>query len=73
MAVFVFIEGWYNPGRQHSALGYRSSVEFGRVPWRGVAGEGQRELRHGRTDQSAMCGRPTIGSSATGAMVSRVM
>jgi hypothetical protein len=30
MAVFVFIEGWYNPGRQHSALGYRSSVEFER-------------------------------------------
>ena len=22
MAVFQFIEGWYNPGRRHSALGY---------------------------------------------------
>jgi putative transposase len=24
MACFGFIEGWYNPGRLHSALGYRS-------------------------------------------------
>jgi transposase InsO family protein len=23
MAVFEFIEGWYNPGRRHSALGYQ--------------------------------------------------
>ncbi len=26
MAVFQFIEGWYNPGRRHSALGYQSPV-----------------------------------------------
>ena len=29
-AVFEFIEGWYNPRRRHSALGYRSPVEFER-------------------------------------------
>ena len=26
MAIFQFIEGWYNPGRRHSALGYQSPV-----------------------------------------------
>jgi putative transposase len=28
MAVFEFIESWYNPRRRHSALGYRSPVRF---------------------------------------------
>ncbi len=27
-AVFEFIEGWYNPRRRHSSLGYLSPVEF---------------------------------------------
>ena len=31
MAVFQFIEGWYNPGRRHSALGYLSPVNFERA------------------------------------------
>ena len=26
MALFQFIEGWYNPRRRHSALGYHSPV-----------------------------------------------
>jgi putative transposase len=26
MAVFEFIEGWYNPGRRHSALGYLTPI-----------------------------------------------
>jgi hypothetical protein len=30
MAVFDFIEGWYNPHRRHSALGYESPNEFER-------------------------------------------
>lgn len=30
MAVFAFIEGWYNPRRRHSALGYLSPVEYER-------------------------------------------
>lgn len=30
MAVFTFIEGWYNPARRHSALGYKSPVEYER-------------------------------------------
>ena len=30
LAVFDFIEGWYNPWRRHSALGYHSPVRFER-------------------------------------------
>ena len=28
IAVFRFIESWYNPRRRHSALGYESPVNF---------------------------------------------
>ena len=28
MAVFHFIEGWYNPSRRHSAIGYLSPIKF---------------------------------------------
>ena len=28
MAVFSFIEGWYNPARRHSALGYLSPIAY---------------------------------------------
>ena len=30
MAVFSYIEGWYNPWRRHSALGYESPMSFER-------------------------------------------
>ena len=30
MALFEYIEGWYNPHRRHSGLGYRSPVHFER-------------------------------------------
>lgn len=30
MAVFEFIEGWYNPARRHSALGYQSPIAYER-------------------------------------------
>ena len=28
MAIFSFIEGWYNPQRRHSALGYQSPLSY---------------------------------------------
>lgn len=28
MKVFPFIEGWYNPHRRHSALGYKSPMQL---------------------------------------------
>lgn len=28
MAIFSFIEGWYNPRRRHSALGYLSPIDY---------------------------------------------
>ena len=31
MAIFEFIEGWYNPNRRHSALDYLSPLEFERI------------------------------------------
>jgi putative transposase len=28
MACFTYIEGWYNPARLHSGLGYRSPIAY---------------------------------------------
>ena len=37
MAVFEWIEGWYNPHRRHSGLGYRSPVNYERSHWQSRA------------------------------------
>jgi putative transposase len=41
MAIFEWIEGWYNPHRRHSGLGYRSPANFERSYW---------QARHRQTD-----------------------
>ena len=37
MAVFEWIEGWYNPHRRHSSLGYRSPAHYERAHERSAA------------------------------------
>jgi putative transposase len=39
MAVFEFIEGWYNPHRRHSALDYESPMSYERKHYTQVAAE----------------------------------
>lgn len=36
MAIFTFIEGWYNPSWRHSALGCRSPADYERLNPRGL-------------------------------------
>jgi len=31
VACFEFIEGWYDPSRRHSALGYKSPINYERA------------------------------------------
>lgn len=36
VACFEFIEGWYNPSRRHSALGYKSPINYERTAAEGL-------------------------------------
>jgi putative transposase len=51
MAVFTWIEGWYNTRRRHSALGRRSPMNFERA----------HEEAAQRRASAAFGGRPRLG------------
>ncbi len=56
-ALFTYIEGWYNPRRRHSALGYRSPAQFERLHHENA----------GMPLPSAEHGLPTVGSCVASA------
>lgn len=65
-AVFAFIEGFYNPRRRHSSLGYLSPADFER------AQVGNEHADHPDTHHPAAVLRPVKarpGSAATGGNV----
>ena len=49
IAIFDFIESWYNPRRRHSALAYHSPIEYEQV----YQGDTNRTVREASTTRTA--------------------
>jgi putative transposase len=64
MAIFDFIEGWYNPHRRHSALAYHSPIEYEQV----YRGDTNRTVRKASTTRTT--GPPkTVAAGAVHSVV----
>jgi len=71
-AVFGFIEGWYNPRRRHSALGYQSPANFERQAELIVARaeSGEPDCVYGPISDDRACPRALLPRSAGEAFLS---
>ena len=65
MAVFDFIEGWYNPRRRHSALGYLSPINYERVH----RNQPQQTMRHSPAVRTAWPPQDAASGAVQGAAV----
>ena len=60
MAIFEYLEGWYNTARRHSALGYLSPNEFERRAAAATRPKGNEGHRDQTTLEPSRIGRPEI-------------
>ena len=65
MALFSYIEGWYNPRRRHSALGYLSPANF-EAKHQAAAANQQPSVEHGLTTvgDCVACATPPVDNPA---------
>ena len=66
MALFTYIEGWYNPHRRHSALGYLSPANFEAKHQAEAAGQ-RPNVEHGLTTvgDRVACATPPVDNPAS--------
>jgi putative transposase len=58
LAIFEFIEGWYNPHRRHSALGYQSPIDYEATPAHTPTEEVVERVSNADRARYALCASP---------------